>query len=290
MVTAAHPQSFKIASSALAAEFCPALGGRMSVLRHVSDTDIVTPLANEPFEPLYWPKAGAYPLAPYHNRITDARLQTRDGSYLLRAHPQALPHALHGPAQLHSWSVEDHSPSSLTMAFATTADEDWPWAYEASQTFELHDNLFSLRLSVKNNGGNKMPAGLAWHPYFRTASAISHDASYLWPHRSDFVPEGSRIALAERPDARSAKTAYLDSWTTVRFPIAPNLEIGLTASAEFQHLVIHQVDDYSCIEPATHVANGFNMAFAGVGETGMHELEPGQTLEGTIFLRINENH
>jgi aldose 1-epimerase len=59
---------------------------------------------------------------------------------------------------------------------------------------------------------------------------------------------------------------------------------SLTASPEFGHLVVHRAEQYLCVEPATHVANGFNLAEAGVVGTGSRTLEPGETLSGSIVI------
>jgi aldose 1-epimerase len=44
--------------------------------------------------------------------------------------------------------------------------------------------------------------------------------------------------------------------------------------------------DFFCVEPVTHVNDGFNLLVRGVDGTGVHVLAPGQTLAGTIRLRI----
>ena len=41
---------------------------------------------------------------------------------------------------------------------------------------------------------------------------------------------------------------------------------------------------YLCVEPVSHVANGFNLAAAGVEDTGTHVLEPGATLDARASL------
>jgi aldose 1-epimerase len=54
------------------------------------------------------------------------------------------------------------------------------------------------------------------------------------------------------------------------------------------HLVIYVPpgQDFFCIEPVSHVNDGFNLLDRGVEDTGVHVLTPGQTLAGTICMRI----
>ncbi|WP_162144078.1 MULTISPECIES: hypothetical protein [Agrobacterium] len=280
----------RISSEFLTAEFRPELGGRVSKLRHSSGVDILVPLGIDAFEALYWPKAGAYPLVPYHNRISNSQLQTQEGTISLQPHPQTIPHTLHGPAQLRPWSVKEHSANSLTMQIGWKPDEAWPWDFEAKQIFTVSGNSLELRFLLQNIGRSAMPAGLGWHPYFNSASPVAHDAEYLWPHRADYLPEGRRLKISNPTEVSKLKTAYLDTWSTVRFPLGNKLSVTLTASSIFEHLVIHQADDYSCIEPVTHVADGFNLKASGAANTGVFHLAPGKTLDGSIFIVVDNGN
>lgn len=116
----------RISSEFLVAEFRPDLGGRVSKLKHSSGVDILVSLEIDAYEPPYWPKAGAYPLVPYRNRIYHSRLQMQEGLIALEPHQQAIPHTLHGPAQLRPWSGEEHSGGSLTIQIGWKPDEAWP--------------------------------------------------------------------------------------------------------------------------------------------------------------------
>jgi aldose 1-epimerase len=55
----------------------PEWGGRVAAFRHARAGDILIPIEAVEFDPEAWPKAGAYPLAPFHNRIRDARFRLR---------------------------------------------------------------------------------------------------------------------------------------------------------------------------------------------------------------------
>ncbi len=94
-------KSFQIASGQLVAELMPDLGGRIVSLRLVDDParplDVLVPLVGAPVLPPRWPKAGGYPLAPYSNRIANARLSFRGHEHDLPPHPDAIPHTRRPP-------------------------------------------------------------------------------------------------------------------------------------------------------------------------------------------------
>ena len=63
----------------------PAWGGRIAHL-NAEGLDILLPINASQFDPLDWPRAGAYPLMPYSNRIRNARLQFAGTEHALPAH------------------------------------------------------------------------------------------------------------------------------------------------------------------------------------------------------------
>jgi aldose 1-epimerase len=55
-----------------------------------------------------------------------------------------------------------------------------------------------------------------------------------------------------------------------------------------RHLVIYVPpgEDFFCVEPVSHVNDGFNLLERGVADTGVRVLAPGQTLAGAVRLRV----
>jgi aldose 1-epimerase len=175
----------------LLAEFAPEIGGRLTRLVYRGE-DIIVPLLDDDFDPLFWPKAGGYPLIPYHNRIEAARLAFAGQQIVLEPHPGALPHTLHGPAQRREWRVCSRSENALEMVLDYVPDADWPWAFRASQRFEIGAERLLIELALANTGNGPMPAGLGWHPYF-AGGEVGHDAGFWWPHDEDLLPTGEWV-------------------------------------------------------------------------------------------------
>ncbi|MCR6671333.1 aldose 1-epimerase [Devosia ginsengisoli] len=272
----------RLAQGGLEAELAPALGGRLTMLRHAG-RDIVVPLPMDHADPLFWGKGGGYPLVPYHNRIANAQLHFDGAAFDLLPHPDALPHSLHGPAQRRPWRLVERDAANAVLALDYAADADWPWAFEARQSFTLGDKGLTIGLTLRNTDTTPMPAGLGWHPYL-PAGRVTHDAAIHWPLRPDYLPTGKRL---DGPGPQAEATRYVEAWTMAAVAV-DEMDITLTASPEFGHLVVHGAGQYVCLEPATHVANGFNLAAAGHDLTGTHSLAPGEVLAGTIRLMVRE--
>jgi aldose 1-epimerase len=44
--------------------------------------------------------------------------------------------------------------------------------------------------------------------------------------------------------------------------------------------------DFFCVEPVSHVNDGFNLLDRGVAQTGVRILEPGERLAGVVRLSV----
>jgi aldose 1-epimerase len=290
-----------IATAGLAAQIAAEAGGRLARLSWQRPTgvvvDIVVPLTTG-LAPPRWPKAGAYPLIPYANRIAHGRLSFLGRVHEVAPHPDAHPHSLHGHAHLVPWICVKTGDAQADLFLACARSEAWPWAFEARQRFVVQKDELIVSLSLRNVDRVAMPAGLGWHPYFAasTSARLVFDAEEWWPDASDHLPLGYPRPLD--PDLRSPLvvpdrdlTAYLGRWSgEVQFFRKDGVRITVLADKIFGHLVVHRPADaaYLCIEPVTHVADGFNLAASGVRGAGLHVLGPGDELTGTVRVTLSE--
>ncbi len=138
----------------------PAAGGR--VLRWTTDLpegprDWLAPIDSDGWPAHAWPKGGLFPLAPFSNRVRDARLRWRSGILALEALP-GHPHALHGQAQAMAWTVResgiDHAELTLDHPAGVGG---WPWRWRLRQTVRLDSAGLRIRLSLRNRGELERP-------------------------------------------------------------------------------------------------------------------------------------
>ena len=69
----------------------------------------------------------------------------------------------------------------------------------------------------------------------------------------------------------------------------PGADLRIEADPIFRHLVLYVPpgQDHFCLEPASHVADGFNLAARGVEGTGVRVLAPGERLAGAVRFRVS---
>ncbi len=283
------PDAYTIRSGPLGARFLPENGGRMSHLTHDLRGNILVPTQDQHFDPLNWPKAGAYPLFPFHNRLVGAAFEHQGKQYKVQPHPALAPDAQHGPAHRRPWTVSGHDEYTIEMVLDYHADEDWPFDFQALQRFKISDDSLEVELAITNNGDFSMPAGFGWHPYFAAplGASASCDASQIWPVGPLGIPTG------EAPERRkehklltdSCFTIFLSGWSAARLNTAGGAIVTLAASSALPHLVAHRTPDYLCLEPVSHVAGGLNFPPAQAW-AGLFVMQPGETRSAVVKISI----
>ena len=279
----------------------PAAGGRISSLRLASAgggaVDILHPYPEDFFDPLRWAKGGIYPLMPYSNRIANATVQVNGKAMALAAHPDAAPHTLHGNAHAQAWQLEASAATSAVMTLDSPASAAWPWHYAGRMRLELSLHALTIRIELRNADTRVMPAGLGMHPYFRhqAASRIAYNATTVWPPTAEFLPGTPRplqtdeIYLPARALPAGGLTHYVSGWGgTALVDLPEGARLQLSADPVFGHMVVHRPDNmaYLCLEPVSHVADGFNLAARGVPGTGTQLLAPGESMGGVVRMQL----
>ncbi len=243
--------------------------------------------------------SGCYPLVPFGNRVRDNRFSFAGRDYRFEPNTGWDKHYLHGEGWQTDWRIERQDAGSLELAFQHEADAGSPYSYAALQRFSLRDGRFELTLSVTNRGGEVLPFGLGWHPYFpmTPATTLKAPAKRYWTEVEDWLP-GEATGIPEDVDFSSPRglphrwvNNGFEGWTG-RAEIAwpeRGCTLTLTADPLFRHAFVFVSDtvfdpafrrDYFCFEPMSHLANGHNLP--GLGD--LKVLASGKTLEGSIRM------
>ena len=264
----------------------PANGGRIvSVV--IAGVERILPKARaSAHEPaLYW---GCYPMVPWAGRLSNGRIPTSDGE--VRLQPNLPPSAIHGLGFDKSWEIVEQSETAVTMR-CELRGLGWPFGGRALQTLTL--GVRSLELELEVGGYTRAgPAGLGWHPWFtRPPSAdleLCIDAAEVLVLDADLIPTGQVRPVSPIEDLRSgppvgerrldhvyvrAKSPAIVRW--------PDLELRIEYDTSLQTVVVHTPAEGICVEPQTMWPNAPVLEAAGVRDTGLRTLEPGDSLSAT---------
>jgi galactose mutarotase-like enzyme len=150
-----------------------------------------------------------------------------------------------------------------------------------------------LELKLQVGGYTKAgPAGLGWHPWFTRPPtgdiALRVDSSEVLVLDADLVPTGEVRRVSAREDLRSGPPLgdrRLDHiYVRTKGPAHvrwPDLELRIEYDKSLRTVVVHTPPEGVCVEPQTMWPNAPLLAAAGVSDTGMRTLEPGDTLSAT---------
>jgi aldose 1-epimerase len=301
----ALPGDLVLRAGAAQAVLRPQAGGRVCslTLAHPDGraVPVLYPYDAAGVDPVNWAKGGIYPLVPYSNRIARGQLRTAAGATVtLPPHPNAQPHTLHGHAHGLPWHVVQHDAVSAHLRLASPACAAWPWPLQADLQVVLSAHAIALSLSLRHGGVGDMPAGIGFHPYFlhHAGARLRYQAGRRWPADADYLAHGSEpLPAGQGFDQAKALppgtlTDYLSAWDGALDLELPEGDVlHLQTDSVLSHLVVHRPPQpiYLCLEPVSHVADGFNLAARGVPDTGTVQLPPGEVLQGRLSIRLGDH-
>ena len=130
-----------------------------------------------------------FPLVPFSNRVRGGQFECDGRVVTLSPNLPGDKSPLHGQGWRNAWGVEMSDPSGATLSFVHEPGE-WPWRYEARQEFALDEAGLTVTLSCRNLSPERMPCGLAMHPYFTCdgQTRIETGVTDVWLIDQDVLP------------------------------------------------------------------------------------------------------
>ncbi|MBV8654209.1 MAG: aldose 1-epimerase, partial [Alphaproteobacteria bacterium] len=239
-------------------------------------------------------RLASFPLVPYSNRIRDGRFPF-EGRTVSEPMPAGAGASIHGHGRKSPWRVAEAQDDRLAIDYEH-APGSWPWRYRARQEFALTPDSLEVRLGVENLSAEDMPAGLGHHPYFpRTPETrVTADIAAIWlPEAGGFPterfppPPGMDPRQGVMPEQTSLDHAFA-GWThraVIEWP-ERKARLVMTADPALSTLIIYSPPgkEFVCVEPTSHCVDAFNLAAAGVADTGLRVLKPGERWETWVRL------
>ncbi len=263
----------------------PDLGGAIAGL-WLGDAAVMRSM--EPWSLQSSRQSGCFPLAPYSNRVGYRRFAWQGHDYTTAANFDDNPHSVHGTAWQEPWDVAHADASSITLRLDHVADAHWPFAYAATQTFELNSGWLRLSMTMTNTDTRNQPAGLGWHPYFpkRSRSRVHVECSGRW--ETDPATQLPTAHVAQHgvdSDVRYLNFDHcFDGWrgaARIRDEV-----MSLSINSSMTRLVIFTPEDrnYFCVEPVSHASDAIHMADPEAN--GLVALAPGASTQAWMQLDV----
>jgi aldose 1-epimerase len=236
--------------------------------------------------------AGSYPLVPFSNRVGQATLKWAGTSHPLVQNNAAEPHAIHGVGWQRPWEVLEADAQFALLSYEHKPDTSWPFAFDTSQAFRLHEGELELTLSITNQSAQSAPVGLGWHPYFvkRAGSHLQFEAQGRWEMGDDKLPTHRAPSQGLDVDCAALDVDHcFDGWRGAAQLSDEKLRIQISASLSRLVVFTHPTRDFVAIEPVSHVNNAVNLMARGgmtAADLGLQVLQPGESMSASMSIRV----
>jgi len=285
-----------------AADLSPGAGGRLLSLtyREANQTlDCIVPWQGpDAFEAHDWPKAGAFVMLPFTNRLAPAQFSWQEKNITLQ-NGSRTGQGLHGFGHRRPWQLRQTTPHSAELALLhPTPDAEWPWPFEATLIYQLSETGLRVELSVCNTSTDVMPLSLGWHPFLPHSTARPEDQSDYSVHAqrqhtigldglgvAELSLEPLPIQPFALPNEQAGTTAFEHYSGTVHLPLTAQWRLAMT-SQHAAHLLVHTPPGlkHLCVEPISALPGALKQ---GLRSRNLLGLGPGctRTLVCTLGLQ-----
>jgi aldose 1-epimerase len=277
----------QIRSGPLELELAPWLGGSIARFRYLAENEKINIFRDSGGIPQTVLDSASFPLVPFCNRIRDGRFTFRGREVTLAANMPGDPNPLHGQGWLGAWEVEEANDSTAELLFRHDGGE-WPWRYEARQSFRLEPESLTIRLGCRNMSDEPMPCGLGQHPYFHcdAETLLDTGVTHAWTIDEDVLPvarvsASGRYDLAGHPVCGRGLDNGFGGWSgtaRMRLPGAPFTLEMRSDDASFFQLYSPAAGGIFVAEPVTHANAALNEPEESWTELGLRVLEPGEEM------------
>jgi len=187
----------------------------------------------------------------------------------------------HGFARTMPWQiVERRTADAAHVTLALSSNEatrsQYPWDFELSLGFLLHDTTLRIDVAIENRSADPMPFGFGLHPYFAVPQAdkavvrIPTDATRAYDNAAH-----REIAFAGFDLTRPEVDLHLADHRApaIALQLADGARLELTGSGEVRRWVVWTLagKDFVCLEPWTCPGDALNrgedLLLAAPGET-----------------------
>jgi aldose 1-epimerase len=174
------------------------VGGSLRELRY-QGRDLVVPFAAEQLRPFY---RGAV-LAPWPNRVIDARYRLADSVQRLPVNEPARGHALHGLVQWLDFAVAQSEQAAVSLMQEVEPQDGYPFRIAIEVNYRICAvRGLSWQVTAANVGAATAPYGTGPHPYLVAGPSPLDSWRLALPAASYVEVESERLTpVGQRPVA-----------------------------------------------------------------------------------------
>ncbi len=138
-------------------------------------------------------------LMPWTNRI-------RDGAYSFGGRDLQLPlseptrqNASHGLVRWAAWSVEEHTPHSVSLGYRLMAQSGYPWTLDLHVLYDLSADGLTVTQTATNMSADAAPYAQGAHPYLRVGSDGVDGLELLLPASTRLQVDDRLLPVGREP-------------------------------------------------------------------------------------------
>ena len=253
-------------------------------------------------------------LAPWPNRVRDARWTWRDQPQQLDVTEPERENALHGLLRFTDYEVRERSDDAVTLGAVIYPQHGWPFLLETWMRYRLLDDGIEVVHGACNHADEPAPFATGSHPFLRVGDAPIADLALVVPasryvavddrlNPTGLVPvDGTPLDLRDGPrvGGLALDTAYgeiaftdvVDGRGTSATLIAPDgSRTVLRQDVDWGWVQVYTSHEFRgddgpidavAVEPMTAPPDALNSG------TGLRWIEPGESWEGGWELRRAE--
>jgi aldose 1-epimerase len=233
-------------------------------------------------DPFFW---GGYHMAPWCNRLATGPVPVGRRTVDLASNfPDGT--AIHGQVSNAPWEVRDEGLFGISGGGA-----GWPWTYDVTLRVTVGEATLRLDYALTNTADDPMPAGVGWHPWFRSPSTVRFAARRVFPDNTGTEPQPEPVAGPFAVTGDGPLADGIDAtWADIGDPaveLAWPDGLAATMSTDVADAVVVAANPAArratAIEIQTHAPDGLRRLLGGE-PYGMRLLAPGATLPLRIDL------
>ena len=138
-------------------------------------------------------------LMPWPNRIRDGRYSFDGRSLQLGLSEAARGNASHGLARWAAWTLEEHSPASVSLTYRLMAQAGYPWTVDLHVLYDLSADGLTVTQTATNLSSSPAPYASGAHPYLTVGGGPVDGWELTLPASTRLVVDEQLIPVGEEP-------------------------------------------------------------------------------------------